>query len=184
MAFEVPIYFEADDPPGGGQEPAPEPKEPAPEPKEDESKEPVPYSRFAEVIKQRNEAREALEAAEKAKKAAAQKEAEEAGKFKELWEQSQRDLADAQLKTTRLEVAAAAGLPPEMASRLTGSNREELEADAKALAPLLKPASQGVPPKGRSKAQSTVNLADLTPEQIRDPKIKKQILAQTVNPDL
>lgn len=41
------------------------------------------------------------------------------------------------LDVMRRDAAAKVGLPPEMAARLQGSNAEELEEDAKALAPLI-----------------------------------------------
>ncbi len=51
--------------------------------------------------------------------------------------------ATAELRALKVEVAAAKGLPAGMAARLTGSTREELEADAGELAGLIKPAAGG-----------------------------------------
>lgn len=55
------------------------------------------------------------------------------------------------LVTARFEAAAAAGIPVELASRLQGSTREELEADAQALAAHLRPAF--VPPTDPSQGK-------------------------------
>jgi hypothetical protein len=55
-----------------------------------------------------------------------------------------RDLADERSARMREQVATAAKLPPELATRLRGSTREELEADAAALAALI-PAASATP---------------------------------------
>lgn len=55
------------------------------------------------------------------------------------------------LVTARYEVAAAAGIPVELVGRLQGSTREELEADAQALAAHLRPAF--VPPTDPSQGK-------------------------------
>lgn len=74
----------------------------------------------------------------------------------------------AMLAAQRLQVALDAGLPVEAASRLQGSNAEELKADAEALAGLLKPAERtpgpedGVTPTGHRREQSS----GMTREQI------------------
>ncbi|HHV20808.1 MAG TPA: DUF4355 domain-containing protein [Propionibacterium sp.] len=54
-------------------------------------------------------------------------------------EKAEAELAKAQAAALRAEVAAAKGLPAELAARLTGATREELEADADALAKLIPP---------------------------------------------
>lgn len=76
---------------------------------------------------------------------------EKAAKFDDLEEQSKSELQKAQERAERLdqelaaersgrlrlEVATAKGLPPELAARLQGGTKEELEADADALISLL-----------------------------------------------
>ncbi|HEY9522557.1 MAG TPA: hypothetical protein VIR33_04910 [Thermopolyspora sp.] len=61
--------------------------------------------------------------------------------------QMQQQMRDAELKASRLEVAAAKGLTPAQAARLQGSTREELEADADQLRALFPaaPALAGTP---------------------------------------
>lgn len=49
----------------------------------------------------------------------------------------QQQQRDAELRATRLEVAAAKGLTPAQAARLQGATREDLEADAEALKQLF-----------------------------------------------
>lgn len=58
---------------------------------------------------------------------------------------------EAELRGLRVEVAGSKGLPTGMATRLKGSTKEELEADAEELAALLKPAggSRRDPDQGR-----------------------------------
>ncbi|MFT3877146.1 MAG: DUF4355 domain-containing protein [Propioniciclava sp.] len=56
-------------------------------------------------------------------------------------EKLEKELAAERTSRLRLEVAQAKGLPAAMAARLQGSTKEELEADAEALARLL-PAQQ------------------------------------------
>lgn len=105
-----------------------------------------------ELIKQRLERERAkLQAEQQAATQHAQEEAErkrlaEEAKWKELAETSQTKIVTLEaekkaheLVNLRREVAQAAGLTLELAGRLQGSTREELEADAKALAKLLPP---------------------------------------------
>ena len=71
-------------------------------------------------------------AAEDAQKTELQKTVERA-------EKAEKALAQAQAVALRAEVAAAEGLDPSLAGRLQGNSREELVADAKALAQLVRP---------------------------------------------
>lgn len=60
-------------------------------------------------------------------------------------EKAEQALATAQAQALRSQVAAAAGLPAEMAARLQGATQAELEADAKTLATLVaKPGRTGL----------------------------------------
>lgn len=105
-----------------------------------------------ELIKQRLEReRTKLQTEQQTAQQRAQEEAErkrltEEAKWKELAEKTQGQIATLEaekkareLADLRREVAAKAGLTPELAGRLQGSTREELETDAKALAQLLPP---------------------------------------------
>lgn len=67
----------------------------------------------------------------------ADKEKSELQKAVEAREQMEQELATERASRLRLEVAQAMGLPTEMAARLQGGTKEELEADANALARLL-----------------------------------------------
>lgn len=72
-------------------------------------------------------------------------EAKKQGDYKTLYEAEkekrealERDIADRERADKKRVIATKHGLPAEMASRLTGETDEELEADAKALAKLVK----------------------------------------------
>lgn len=77
-------------------------------------------------------------------------------------EAAERRAAEHEAQILRRDVAAAKGLPANLAARLTGSTKDELEADADALAEMFKPASsgpkpnpqQGRPTDGREKSLS------------------------------
>ena len=56
------------------------------------------------------------------------------------------DAAAAKLEALRWQVAATKGLDPILATRLTGSSKEELEADADALMALIPPKAPEAPP--------------------------------------
>lgn len=71
----------------------------------------------------------------------AEKDKTELQKATERAEQLDKELATERANRLRLEVAQAKKLPVELAARLQGSTKEELEADADALARLL-PAQQ------------------------------------------
>ena len=71
----------------------------------------------------------------------AEKDKTELQKATERAEQLDRELATERANRLRLEVAQAKKLPVELAPRLQGNTKEELEADAEALARLL-PAQQ------------------------------------------
>lgn len=64
--------------------------------------------------------------------------------------ESNRKSAEADLRATRLEVAAEAGIDLKLASRLSGTTREELLADAEAFKPLIGATAPAptVPPEG------------------------------------
>ena len=67
----------------------------------------------------------------------AEKEKTELQKAVEAREQMEKELAAERASRLRLEVAQAKGLPAEMAARLQGGTKEELEADADTLVRLL-----------------------------------------------
>lgn len=74
---------------------------------------------------------------------------------------------EAELKALRLEVGQQKGLPPTLAQRLSGSTREELEADADLVLSDLKQAARPIAPNldataGGASERSAIRL---TPEQ-------------------
>ncbi len=171
--------FEADDPPGRPPDPGKEDK-PKEEPKPEDKKEepgPVPYDRFKEVNEARRKAEERLAKFEADEAARKKKEAEELGKWEELYKTSQAELEAERVARLRLEVASKKGIPPELAGRLNGKTAEELEADAEAMLVFLKePSGGGVPPKGRGGGKAGgLDLSKMSPEDIR--KNKAAILA-------
>lgn len=79
-------------------------------------------------------------------------------------ERAEREAAELRLAVLRRDVAAAKGLPSELAERLSGSDRESLEADADALmavvasqkkpGPPNPPSGGDGPPKAKSLAEA------------------------------
>lgn len=98
--------------------------------------------------KQEARAKENAEAAarlakiEEEQKTAEQKAAEQAAA-------AEKRAADAELKALRLEVAAEKGLTPAQAKRITGTTKEELEADADDFLESIKSDDKGSPPSGK-----------------------------------
>ncbi len=122
----------------------------------------VPYTRFKEV----NDQRTALDARVKELETAAaafettRKEIE--GKISA----ADQARAVAEARALRLEVAASKGLPLTLADRLRGDKREEMEADAEGLLPLLKLGNPGVPPPGGAPV-APLKIGEMSPAQIR-----------------
>lgn len=74
----------------------------------------------------------------------------EAQRLEERAASAEQHAAELQGELLRLQVAAAKGLPPELAARLRGGSEEELTEDADRLLALLKPAApQARPPDAR-----------------------------------
>lgn len=141
---------------------------------------PVPYSRFAQVVRERNEVNERLAALEQAQ--AKQKETDLAkqNEYKTLWEgekqaheKTKGEMKAAQEKALRQEVALAKGLPLELSERLKGGTKEEMEADADALLSVVhvdgvKDPTKGIPPKGRGQAAKTFDLDTMSAKEVRE----------------
>lgn len=90
-------------------------------------------------------------------------------KLTEQLDEARADAATAQQHALRLEVGTAKGLPPELISRLEGSTKEQLEADADVLAKLVPPrdTDPNLGPHGSGPSQLTRDaLKTMTPEQI------------------
>jgi hypothetical protein len=129
----------------------------------------VPYDRFQQVVKERQDLEKRLEALEKAEKEKADKEAADQGKWKELAEKRELELKVERLRLTRLEVGAKKGIPVDLVGRLQGQTAEEIEKDAEALLAFLKPASgPGVPPAGKGSSPAPLDMSKMTPKEIRE----------------
>ncbi len=129
---------------------------------EDGGEKTIPYSRFKEV----NDQRTALDARVRELETQAatfettRKEIE--GKISA----ADQARAVAEARALRLEVAASKGLPLTLADRLRGDKREEMEADAEGLLPLLKLGNPGVPPPGGAPV-APLKIGEMSPAQIR-----------------
>ncbi len=167
--FSNSIFYAPDDPPAGGD---PAKTEPKPEQKTDPEPQTqtIPYDRFKAV----NDEKKALEQqlADITKK---QKEAEETAlkdqnKYKELYEQKEKELIETKKETMRLKVAAKKGLPAELIDRLKGETEEELEADADKLLEfvVIDEQGHGVPPRKKGAQPLTFDVHKMTPEEIRN----------------
>lgn len=148
-------------------QPAPQPAQPVGEeggdPKQSQS---VPYDRFKQVNDERKALEERLAKLEADAKARHEKELAEQNRWKELAEQRERELETERIERLRLQAAATAGLPADMAARLQGSTLEELAKDAAALKEFMKPVTPGTPPVPPRNGAA----AAITPENLRDPK--------------
>lgn len=80
--------------------------------------------------------------------------------------EAQTRAADAEAKVLRLEVAGAKGIPSELAARLIGTTREELESDAEKLKTHVK--SPFTPPYDPSRGQGHEGKREGTVESGRD----------------
>jgi hypothetical protein len=134
--------------------PQPEPASPAEaqtteQPPEQEHM--IPKSRFDEINTRLKKMESEAAKAAKAQAEAERKALEEQNKFQELYEKEKAEREKAlaemealQLANLRREIAAKVKLPNGLASRLTGTTAEEIEADAQEL---LKAIPQAQPPK-------------------------------------
>jgi len=110
------------------------------------SQQAVPYARFAEVNGELKKLREEFTKIEEARKKAETQKLTDQAQWKELAEQKDKELQAERLGNLRLQIALKKGLPVELAGRLQGTTADELEADAVALAKLVKVSAPGVPP--------------------------------------
>ncbi len=128
----------------------------------------MPYERFKEVNDRATSLEQRLAQLEQAQRTADEQKLIEQKKWEELAATREAELKAERISRLRLEVAMKKGLPPELAARLTGETQEQLEKDADALLPLLKPRSPGVPPGGGDgQPPKSFDLSKMTPEEIR-----------------
>lgn len=129
---------------------------------------PVPYARFAEVNQKYKDLEQRLASIEADRKKADEAALAEQGKYKELLEQRERDLAAEKAARLRLDVATRKGLPAELVDRLRGDDAAALEKDADALLALVKkPGGPGVPPPGGGGTPPVLDLSKMSPAEIR-----------------
>jgi hypothetical protein len=133
----------------------------------------IPKSRFDEINKRLKAMELEATKATKAQQESERKALEEQSRFKELYEKekAEREAALAemsrlQLMNMRREVAAETKLPLELANRLIGNTREELEADAKTLLASLPKAA--VPSLDGRAGGGKAGKPDITDAQIRE----------------
>lgn len=92
--------------------------------------------------------------------------------LQERFDAYEKQLADERLARWRAEIAAEKGLPAKLAARLTGSTREELEADADELKAFIPPDKPSTPaPDPTQGARGPVDLD----AQIRDAEAKGDV---------
>lgn len=116
--------------------------------------------KWEDRAKSNYEAAQRLAEIEEAQKSEEQKRAE-------ALDAAERRAAEAERQLMVLEIAAEKGLTPAQAKRLSGSTREELEADAAELLDLLAP-QHDPPPGGRPRRLHSGNGDD--PESSFDPE--------------
>lgn len=145
---------------------------------------PIPYARFKEVNEGYQTVKAQLAKLEEAQKKATEAKLVEEGKTKELLTAREQELATEKAARLRDRIALKKGLSgdlADLADRLKGSTEEELEADADRLLALIKPKGDstppppGVPPGGGGKPGQRINVANMSPKEIREARAKGQI---------
>jgi hypothetical protein len=130
---------------------------------------PVPYERFREVNSQLRELQQWKQQQEAAQAEQQRQQLAEQGKWKELAEQREKELNAERLRATRMKIAAAKGIPLDLADRLVGEDEEALKKDADRILAYLKPASgpPGVPPPSNGGQSGNLDITKMSPEEIR-----------------
>ena len=142
---------------------------------------PVPYDRFKEVNEERRKLEVRLAKLEAEEKRRAEESAKEQGKFEELYNSTKAELEAERLRAARSRIALELGLPAVFVDRLMGSNEDEITEDAKKLLELVKESesaggSKGIPGKTRGGEASRLDIANMSPEEIR--KNKEKLMQQ------
>lgn len=165
MAEETPTT----PPPAGNQPEPPAPPQPGQGNDNGDQPGPVPYDRFKAVNEKARTLEQQLAKIEADRKAAEEKAAAERGEWEKIAKRREADLAAERLNNARLRVAAQKGIPADLVGRLQGDTEEAIAQDADKLLAFLKPASgPGTPPAPRGSQPPTVDLANMTPKQIRE----------------
>lgn len=133
---------------------------------------------LSEARKEAAKYRTSLRSQEQQQQDAEAQRLKEAGEFKALYEKEQQARADlearvaaAERKAMQQEAAQVAGLPASMAARLVGATAEELAADAKALAEMMRvpPPNPGATnPAAQRGQQQTAAIDPKRPPRLSD----------------
>jgi hypothetical protein len=133
----------------------------------------IPKSRFDEINKRLKAIEAEATKAQKAQQETERKSLEEQNRFKELYEKEKaereralQEMTALQIQNMRREVAAEMNIPAGLANRLTGTTREEIEADAKQLLASLPKAA--VPSLDGRAGGGKAGKPDITDAQIRE----------------
>lgn len=167
------IFFAPDEPPAGGDPNKPDPKpDPKPEPKTDPEPQAqtVPYDRFKTINEEKKALEQQLADITKKQKEADETALKDQNKYKELYEQKEKELNETKKETMRLKVAARKGLPAELIDRLKGETEGELEADADKLLEFVTvdELGHGVPPRKKGAQPLVLDVHTMTPKEVRE----------------
>lgn len=153
-----------------------EPEEPIEEPAEDRTDWKAAARKWETRAKENADAAKRLASLEEANKTAEQKSAEARAT-------AERERDEARLELLKRDAAEDAGLPKAWASRLRGSTKEELEADAKELAkdlaPKTPPATGRPVPELRSGALPAGDSRPTNPSADMDAKLRAAVSGRT-----
>lgn len=129
----------------------------------------MPYERFKQVNTELAQLKEWREKQLNEQKSRQEKEMAEQQKWQQLYEQRENELKAERLNNTKMQVALQKGLPAELIGRLQGDSEEALAKDADILLQFVtKPASApGVPPANRNSQPAKLDIANMTPDEIR-----------------
>lgn len=173
--FKNRILYTTDDE-GGGSPPPEKPGEDPPKKSGGQEKPPATWDeifehpRFKELNKRASDAEGRLKQIEEERKKADEERLKKQEEWKELAEKRERELEVERLKRLQFEIGSEKGLPSRLISRLNGSTREELEADADAILSILEDTKggKGTPPGSSDRSdRKAVELDGKSPSQIR-----------------
>lgn len=128
------------------------------------------HARFRELNQAKQSAEQRLKEIEAKEKETNDKALAEQNRWKELYENIQKELSAEKLGSLRLKVATSKGLPLELVERLRGDTEDEIAKDADGLLALIKePQSRGLPAHRRSGEPVKFDLmTETNPAKIRE----------------
>jgi len=141
---------------------------------------PVPYERFKEVNEGYKTLQARLAQLEESQRTAAEAKLAEEKRWQELAQQRDAELKRERAERMRSSVALSKGLTPDLAARLQGDDEAALAADADKLLVQVQAAAKraegpGVPPAPQGGRPVQVDLANMSPEQVREYYRKGQV---------